>query len=232
MSAMQVALEPFRAAHAAQEVWDVSAMLSANAPREQPGRLYDFYRASNEHQVENDIRAAIKYSKASRIPPKEAGAWVDIFVSYWKAVGEILRSDEATNQGRYSDQHAVAVYDAWKDFLNQIVKHISNGNLPHWTVVCMYVAASQLRTFAIKADEQLAKTKGNVTFNAGFQDDIVSTAPRNEKLEEAARVFNRMFALCLGDRNPNIRESRKWGTYYMANLQFKTYFKVGTCPGP
>lgn len=27
-------------------------------------------------------------------------------------------------------------------------------------------------------------------------------------------------------RNPDMMESRKWGVYCIANLQFKTYFKV------
>ena len=29
-------------------------------------------------------------------------------------------------------------------------------------------------------------------------------------------------------RNPNINESRKWAVYAIANLQFKTYFKLKT----
>jgi len=34
-----------------------------------------------------------------------------------------------------------------------------------------------------------------------------------------------MFTLCLSDRAA-LEESRKWGTYYIVNLLFKTYFKV------
>ncbi|KAF2017735.1 hypothetical protein BU24DRAFT_420785 [Aaosphaeria arxii CBS 175.79] len=223
---MQAALEPFLQAHADEVSWVVVAQLSPFAPPENPGRLYDFYRASNEHQIENEVRSALKYNRNSRLSNKEAGAWMEIFVAYWRAVGFILRAEEARNQGRIEDRQFVDIYDAWKTMTDLIVRHISNGSLPNWTIVCMYVTANHLRRFAIRADEQLAQSKSNVTFSPGFGDDIVSTVARNEKLEEAARVFNKMFALCLGDRNPDMRESRKWGTYYVANLLFKTYFKL------
>jgi hypothetical protein len=227
---MQAALEPFLQAHAAEHGWGVADALSPIAPHDNPGRLYDFYRATNEHQVENEIRNALKHNKNSRLAPKEASAWTEIFVSYWRAVGELLRAEEASNQGRLRDRQLVDVYEAWKELTNQIVRQISNGNLRPWSLICMYNTANYLRMFAIKADEQLAKAKGNVTISSGFQDDIVSTVARNEKLEETARILNKMFSLCLGDRNQDMRESRKWGTYYMANLQFKTYFKVSCSP--
>ena len=56
-----------------------------------------------------------------------------------------------------------------------------------------------------------------------------ATQRGNDKLEDAARQINRVFSLCVGDRSP-IEESRKWGAYYIANLQFKTYFKVSIMP--
>ncbi|KAF2112140.1 hypothetical protein BDV96DRAFT_614445 [Lophiotrema nucula] len=223
---MQAALQPFREAHALENAWAVAQILSPVAPIDDPGRLYDFYRASNEHMVENDVRSVLKYSKQNRHLKNESDAWTDIFVSYWRAIGEILRAEEASNQGRLRDRQAVEVYEAWKAVATNIQKFVSNGMLPSWAVVCMYSAANHLRVLAIKADEQLAQTRNGATFNAGFQDDVVSTTPKSEKLEDAARVFNRMFALCLGDRNPDMNESRKWGVYYMANLQFKTYFKL------
>ncbi|ORY12396.1 hypothetical protein BCR34DRAFT_600617 [Clohesyomyces aquaticus] len=225
---MEAIIEPFRHAHASGDGYAVSALLSPIPPPYDPGRLYAFYRASNEQRIDPELRYALKYSKGSRIPPDESGAWADMFVLYWRAVGEILKVEEGSNQGRLGDRQWVAVYDTWKALTDSIQRYVSNGTLPFWAVVCMYHAASNLRKFAIKADEQLANTKGSVTFNSGFQDDVVDSLAKTEKLEEAARLFNRMFALCLGDRNPDLRESRKWGTYYMANLQFKTYFKLKT----
>ena len=57
-----------------------------------------------------------------------------------------------------------------------------------------------MRKFAIKADEQAELQKGSVTFNAGFQDDVVGALEKHEKLEDAGRQINRMFALCHSDR--------------------------------
>ncbi|CAJ0751537.1 3931_t:CDS:2 [Entrophospora sp. SA101] len=44
-------------------------------------------------------------------------------------------------------------------------------------------------------------------------------------LEIAARTINKSFASCITDRAPS-SISRKWGTYYIAGLLFKTYFKL------
>jgi hypothetical protein len=196
---MQAALETFRYAYAQKNAWIIAHFFSPIAPPDDPGRLYDFYRASNEHQIENDVRGAVKY-RTSGLSQKECAAWTDILTAYWRAVGAILRAEEASNQGRLVDRQQVDIYDAWKDMTNHILRYMTNGSLPPWTIICMYLTANNLRILAAKADEQLAKSKGNVTFSSSFQDDIVSIVPRNEKLEEAARIFNRMFALCLGDR--------------------------------
>ena len=48
---------------------------------------------------------------------------------------------------------------------------------------------------------------------------------QQEKLEDAARVINRGFMICISDR-AMMDDSRKWGTYYMTNLLFRVYFKV------
>jgi hypothetical protein len=196
---MQAALEPFRIAHVQENPFGVAELLSPTAPRTAPDRLYKFHNASNAQQVEDDVRSALRFSR-NKLSPKEHNAWTDIFVSYWKAVHEILRAEANSEQGTLGDRQLVDVYEAWKELTNHILRHMQNGSLPSWTVVCMYVTANNLRIMAIKADEQLASIKGSVTFNAGYGDDIASTVARNEKLEEAARIFNRMFALCLGDR--------------------------------
>ncbi|KAF2751420.1 hypothetical protein M011DRAFT_464158 [Sporormia fimetaria CBS 119925] len=222
---MQAALEPFRLAHAQQQAFTVAEFLSPIPPPNNPARLYEFHRASNFQTVEQDIRNALRYG-GYRLNQKESVAWPGILVSYWKAIHSLLRAEEARNQGTLGARDLVEVYDAWKELTNHFLRHTSNGALPPWTLVCMYRTANYLRIFAAQADAQLAKSKESVTFDSGLQDDIATPAPRSEKLEETARIFNRIFALCLNDRNPDMSQSRKWGTYYMANLQFKTYFKL------
>ncbi|EUC27802.1 hypothetical protein COCVIDRAFT_109027 [Bipolaris victoriae FI3] len=222
---MQAALEPFHEAYATGLAQPVADFLSPVAPAHDPGRLYEFYRASNGDKIEGDVRYALKHNKSARMTNKESGAWVDIIAAYWRAVREIIRADEAANQDKLNERQFVAVYDAWKELTSYFIKHISAGLLPAWAIFTLYFTANHLRKIAIRADEQLAKSR-SATSSTEFSDDIVSTAPQNPKLEEAARVFNRIFALCLGDRNPDMSESRKWGVYCIANLQFKTYFKL------
>ncbi|KAF1830302.1 hypothetical protein BDW02DRAFT_105200 [Decorospora gaudefroyi] len=222
---MQVALEPFYEAYASGLSVPVAEFLSPIAPAHNPGRLYDFYRASNDDKLEGDVRYALKYNKSTRMTNRESGAWVDILSGYWRAVKEIIKADEAANQGRLGERQYVAVYDAWKDLTSTFIKHMSSGLLPTWAIFTLYFTANHLRKIAIRADEQLSKSKSAAP-TTGYSDDIVSTGPQNQKLEEAARVFNRIFALCLGDRNPDMADSRKWGVYCIANLQFKTYFKL------
>lgn len=221
---MQTVMAPFYEAYASALAQPVAAFLSPFAPAHDPGRLYDFFCASNEEKIEGDVRHALKSTKAIRMSNKEAGAWVDIIASYWRAVKELIKLEEASNQGRLMDTHYVSVYDAWKDLTSAFIKHISGGLMPPWAIFTLYFTANHLRKLAIKADEQLRSQPA--AFNASYSDDIVGTVAQNQKLEEAARVFNRIFALCLGDRNPDLSESRKWGVYCIANLQFKTYFKL------
>ena len=90
-----------------------------------------------------------------------------------------------------------AVFEAWKEVTNALIRGYSNGGFEAWTIPCLYVAGKYLRIFAIKADEQ---TGSNVVFGGNFQDDFNPEAGKNEKLEDAARVLNRMFQLCISDR--------------------------------
>ncbi|CAI6339637.1 unnamed protein product [Periconia digitata] len=224
---MQEALVEFYTAHASSAAVAVARFLSPIPPSQNPGRLYDFLRTTNEVRVKGDVQYALQSQMRRHMSSDEINAWAEIISCYWRAVDRIVKAEQAENQGRSAERHALDTYDAWKDLTSNFIKYISNGALPHWTVFTLYFTANHLRKFALKADEQIAKAKP-VAFSAGFQDDIVSATPRNEKLEEAARVFNRIFALCLGDRNPDWMTSRRWGVYCIANLQFKTYFKLKT----
>jgi hypothetical protein len=197
--AMQAALAPFEDAYATRLSQPIAEFLSPVPPVHDPGRLYDFYRASNDDKVVGDVRYALKYNKRTRMGQKESEAWVDIIAGYWRAVKQIILADEAANQGRLESQQYLAVYDAWKDLTSSFIKHISGGALPAYAIFTLYFTANHLRKIAIKADEYLAKAK-SATSMKDFSDDIVPQTARSEKLEEAARVFNRVFALCLGDR--------------------------------
>ncbi|KAI9837067.1 MAG: COP9 signalosome (CSN) subunit [Sarea resinae] len=201
----------------------LSTTISPIPPESDPKALFHFYHSSNSASVDADIRYAVLYDQSPglHITKIERQGWVDVYVAYWKAVGEILAAEKSGSNAEWSK-----VYGAWKDVSNAIIRGYLSHKFQAWTVPCLYVAGKYLRVFAIKADEQAGK-KGAINFTAGFQDDIAGDFGKNEKLEDAARVINRIFTSCISDRAP-VEDSRKWGLYYTANLLFKTYFKLNS----
>ncbi|KAF2637398.1 hypothetical protein P280DRAFT_472113 [Massarina eburnea CBS 473.64] len=224
---MQAALEEFQTAYTSSHpAVAVAHFLSPRAPPEDAARLHGFQRLSNEVMVTGDVQYAIETRMRRQMSPDEMRGWTEVISCYWRAVDRIVKAENAQHQGRFSERQALDVHDAWNDLTNNFVKHISNGALPFWTIFTLCLTANHLRLFAIQADEQMAKAKP-VAFSAGFSDDIGGT-PKNEKLGAAVRVFNKVFSLCLGDRSPDMNQSRKWGVYCVANLLFRTYFKLKT----
>lgn len=67
-----------------------------------------------------------------------------------------------------------------------------------WTVPCLYVAGKYLRIFAIKAD-QVNGSEASLVNNLR-ENDMSSILEEHEKLEEAARILNKIFQVCLADR--------------------------------
>lgn len=210
---------------ATEASWVIVDQLCPIAPTNNPGRLHDIYRSSDEQRIADDVYSGLRYGRDFALPEIQASAWSEIISSFWKAVRQILQAEEAKTQRRVGDRSMVDVYDTWKAFASCVHTHIDRGIIPPWTVILMYRTANYLRIFASKADEQIMQSRGKVTSN-NYQDEDVSTVAAPEKLPDAIRLFNKMFSSCVGDRNPDMRESRKWGTYYMANLQFKSYFKL------
>jgi hypothetical protein len=200
---MQAALEPFLAAYASQKPKAVAEFLVPEPLAGQdPLRLYNFWRATNENAVLFDVRNALQDGMSTRTSFDEGQGWVDIISCYWRAVDRILKAEQAENQGKLSERFSVDVYDTWKDLTLNFIKYISNGSLPHWTVFTLYHVANHLRKFAVKADEQLAKTKPAAfgVDGSGVQEEIVSTGARMKKLEDVCQVLNKIFNLCQSDR--------------------------------
>jgi len=198
---MEAVFNDFKQALDAQNGYALASTISPIAPAHDAGRLYSFYRSSNAFSIQTDVRYAIIYNNDVHLTKAEGTAWLEVFVAYWKAIGEILAAEEVTNQGKNAETNWSKVYEAWKDMVNALIKgYQSAASFPAWTVPCLYTAGKYLRHFAIKADESAAKAEGNVTFNAGFQDDVVSAIGKHEKLEDAARQLQRIFSLCISDR--------------------------------
>ncbi|MCJ1384742.1 COP9 signalosome (CSN) subunit [Xylographa soralifera] len=192
------------------------------APLDDPNRLIRFFESSSSFTVSTDVRSHLLTHPNTevRFAKSEGNAWVDVYVAYWKATGGILAVDDGA-KGGWSK-----VYESWKEVTNALIRGYSNSEFEAWTVPCLYVTARYLRSFAIRADEE-QKVGNGVSFGIGIQDDMAGDHGKNRKLEDAARIINRIFTLCISDRAP-LESSRKWGLYYTTNLLFKTYFKLNS----
>ncbi|KAI4093514.1 MAG: hypothetical protein LQ339_007652 [Xanthoria mediterranea] len=202
-------------------------LLSPIPPKGDPSLLQRFYKDSNVFDIQSDITQYIK-SPQTTLPKDQRNAWIDIYVAYWRAIGEILRAES----GNHRNDWAIKVYESWKEVINLVIRGYSGSSgFQSWTLPVLYTAGKYLRVFAIKADEEQAAKVGTGAVKMetdGLGDDVTSGGlEKNERLEDAARVINRVFTLCISDRAP-MEESRKWGLYHTTNLLFKTYFKLNS----
>jgi hypothetical protein len=238
---MDAILGLFRQAIAEENGYKLAEAITPVAPPDDAGRLYSFHRGTSAFNIQETLRNEIIYKSSVRLPKTESHAWIEVFACYWKAIGELLAAEEAANQGKKAD--CKKAYDAWKEVVNALHRGYTANTFEAWTIPCLYTSGKYLRNLALKADEQVRKSDGNVTYNQGLQDDAVSTIGKNDNLQDAARQINRIFSLCVSDRYAEgvchvrylsaehtrrapLEESRKWGVYYVTNLLFKIYFKV------
>ncbi|KAI1383887.1 PCI domain-containing protein [Hypoxylon trugodes] len=163
-----------------------------------------------------------------RLSQEETTGWLEIYLTYWKAVGEILAVEGLRTDPKASNSSWTKVYDAWKDLTLQVIRGYTHYEFENWTIPCLYVAGKYLRLFAIRADEERRNSNEDNTETV-MQDDFDPENEENKMLEDCTRHLNRIFQTCLNDRAP-LEESRKWGIYYAINLLFKSYFKLNSTP--
>lgn len=164
-------------------------------PETYDGRLQAFYKLFDGHDLPTEMVHTIfsPHKKYLKLSKAEQNAWVEVFVEYWRALHELLKY-----QNRQHGASVIAIFNAWKKMVNVLIRGYSGpSSFPAWTLPCLYVSGKYLRTFAIKADAEVV-SQGSASF--GFQDDIAADFEKNANLEEAARIMNRMFTLCLSDR--------------------------------
>ena len=184
----------------------LAATISPIAPPNYLNRLETIWKSTIYVSAERDIGSGLIKSSPGPIkyPNQEINIWSDIYLAYWKSIGEILVAQEKPNGADWSN-----VYEAWKELANAVIRGYSSGALEAWTLPVLYMAGKHLRIFAIKADESAKKSENGVDVDmGGMQDDIAGDYGKNVKLEDAARVINRMFTLCISDRyvvpNPKV----------------------------
>lgn len=94
---MDVVFGMFRDAYLTGKGYQLCETLMPLAPPHQPDRLYAFFRSTNAANVKSDVHYQVLYDNTTplKLSTEEGNAWVDVYVAYWKAVGEILKNEEA-----------------------------------------------------------------------------------------------------------------------------------------
>ncbi len=192
---MEVLFRDFQTANAEMSGPGLAATIAPIAPPNYLNRLDAIYKESNAASVSRDIAFGLTKSAHAAIqyPNPEIDTWTDIYSAYWYAIAGIIAAEQTTSRPDWQ-----RVYMAWKDLANCVIKGYSGGVLEAWTLPVLYITGKHLRIFAIKADESAGS---DASFNTGgLQEDIAGDFGKNQKLEDAARVTNRMFTLCISDR--------------------------------
>lgn len=194
---MDALFDDFKQAHHQVSGPLLATTITPFAPASDPIRLRKFSRETNDYSIATDVRYQIThYDRSVQIKKQEANAWIEVYIAFWKSLGPILESEDDSARANWS-----RIYERWKDVTNALIKGYSAGHFEAWTVPCLYVVGKYLRAFAIKADANSKATNGGLQMKTGgFGDDIASDVGKNEKLEDAARVINRIFTLCISDR--------------------------------
>ncbi len=180
----------------------LATTISPEAPATDPARLYNFNRGTNAYSLQTDLRYKLQYNPSLHLEKKEAASWHEVFTAFYTFTGKLLAAEEAQTASRPREADWSTVYESWKEVLSAVYRGYSGNVFEAWTIPCLYVVGKYLRIFAIKADEQVAASQrdSGLAFGELQEEDAFGAASKNEKLEDAARQINRIFALCLGDR--------------------------------
>ncbi|KAF8929120.1 hypothetical protein EDD21DRAFT_379224 [Dissophora ornata] len=104
------------------------------------------------------------------------------------------------------DEDYVTAYTEQSLVVSTFLKEFQT--LTNWPLETLYIVNGDLRRIAVQADNQLQ-----------------SRGEKPSKLEDCARSINKSFTVCITDRS-SLSLSRKWGTYNIIGILFRTYFKL------
>ncbi|KAG7293311.1 hypothetical protein NEMBOFW57_003357 [Staphylotrichum longicolle] len=218
----------FAEAWSGQEGPRLARTLAPDLPTEKLRKICD---SQNAHDIKSTLKRGLQGNAAlvGGIDHQEVQGWVEVYAAYWHAARSILSARLSSSEGSQSSQLVwTKVYASWTELLNALLRGYQSCGFEVWTIPCLYVVCKHLRIFAMKADDE-RNNSSSLDDNAAetLQDDFDPETNKRQKLEDCARVLSRVFMVCQTDRAP-LEESRKWGSYYIANLLLKTYFKLNS----
>lgn len=100
---MNEMFEDFAKAHALHDGYLLAQTLSPVAPPNKSYRLQRIWLSTSSHNAKADIKQLIKSQKSQlrSVDHEELSAWVEVYLAYWNAVGEIL----AEQSGKVCSYH-------------------------------------------------------------------------------------------------------------------------------
>ena len=77
--------------------YELAMTLSPIPPPHQPNRLRAFFRSTNHQSAKKDFQYRVMWDKSNgfQLEADEGNGWVELYLAYWKATGEILAAEEA-----------------------------------------------------------------------------------------------------------------------------------------
>lgn len=92
---MEPVFQCFQRGYGNGDGYALSDTLSPIPPDSQPDRLSNFFRSTNFNNVKRDFKQGLSRSSEVGMSEEEYNGWVEVYVAYWKAVGELLAADAA-----------------------------------------------------------------------------------------------------------------------------------------
>ncbi|GAA5949990.1 hypothetical protein JCM3765_007762 [Sporobolomyces pararoseus] len=139
--------------------------------------------------------------------------WAEIATCHVQVLVALNPPVDAYNSQPLVVQEPVFAFEKQHELVNTLYRHLINSKdaSTGWCLDLLYRVCEDLKTVAQLADNRL-----------------VEQQQKPGKLEEASRLLQKCFSCCLNDRAGEWSTSRKMGTYYLATLLFKTYFKLNS----
>ena len=212
---MNKILSTFAEAYRNHAGYLLASTLVPAAGSRNPAYLFELSNSSSHQTITADVRYGTVYDTSLNLGRKESAAWVGLYVAYYTAVCDIVKTEELLNELRISGtliENGVPevakqwskVYASWKTVISALHQGYSDGGFGAWTVPAIHTVGRYLRLFAIKADAEakLAGRDGFVSNDTSMSigEDIADLQEENSHQEDCARQLNRLFALCISDR--------------------------------
>ncbi|SPO32611.1 probable Protein CSN12 homolog [Ustilago trichophora] len=159
-------------------------------------------------------------------------------------------SDAVDGEGKTRAERLGEAFDAYNAAVTAFLRHFATLTPGRWAVPLLRILCLNLRWLAVQADtaaleviqkplpptvnnnnnnntsQAVANAISNMPTSTSSSSTVRTSSIANKKLEECARQLNKAFTACIADRNSELEESRKWGTYEIVGLVFKTYFRL------